>query len=166
MQLLIATAIDELCLAFYRGGYNPTPIIDLGILIASADGEVDDHERAVLLEVFQALLNARLTPEIVDHLVTASLDVMAVAGAASRARHVAAILHDCDALEPGIRVAITLALASRGLSAAEFEVIERIALAGGMKAPRLREIASELRAHAAPDPVSVRQSLTPSVRRG
>ena len=33
MREIVAAAIDQLCAAFERYGYNPTPIIDLGVLI-------------------------------------------------------------------------------------------------------------------------------------
>jgi tellurite resistance protein len=166
MLKVIATAIDDLCGAFERGGYNPTPIIDIGVLIASADGTVDAREREMLLEVFQTLLNTTLTPEVVDHLITASLEVIEAAGAESRARLVAAILQDCDAVEPGVRVALAIAFASQGLNKAERTVIGRIAAAGGMKASRLAELTAEIRLHADPDPISVRQSIVPNSRPG
>src|SRR6476646_10239006 len=116
MRKIIANAIDELCTAFAQHGYNPTPIIDIGVLVASADGTVDEREREMLLDVFQKLLDTALTAEVVDHLVTASLEVIEAAGAESRARLVAAILKDCDAVEPGLRVALALAFASQGLT--------------------------------------------------
>ena len=162
MRQVIASAIDLLCAAFERGGYNPTPIIDIGVLVASADGPVDSRERDMLLDVFQALLNTSLTAEVVDHLVTASLEVIEVAGAESRARLVAAILKDCDAVEPGVRVALAIAFASQGLSKAERTVIERIATAGGMTSSHLAQLTAEVRVHADPDPISVRQSIVPS----
>lgn len=164
MRKVIATAINELCDAFERGGYNPTPIIDIGVLVANADGKVDARERDMLLDVFQALLNTTLTPEVVDHLITASLEVIEAAGAESRARLVAAILQDCDAVEPGVRVALSIAFASQGLDKAEAAVIERIASAGGMKASRLAQLTAEIREHADPDPVSVRMSIAPPSR--
>lgn len=160
MRNLIATAIDELCDAFERGGYNPTPIIDIGVLVASADGTVDERERAMLLEVFQTLLNTSLTPEVVDHLITASLEVIESAGAESRARLVAAILQDCEAIEPGVRVALAIAFASKGLDSAEVKVVDRIAAAGGMKPARVAQLTAEIRAMADPDPVSVRESIS------
>ena len=159
MRKIIATAIDQLCVAFDSGGYNPTPIIDLGVLVASADGPADAREREMLLDVFQALLETSLTAEIVDHLVTASMEVIEVAGAASRARLVGAILADCDAVEAGVRVALTIAFASQGLSKAERTVIERIAAAGGMTPSRLTQLIAEMRVHADPDPISVRDSI-------
>lgn len=165
MREIIASAIDELCAAFERYGYNPTPVIDLGVLVASADGTVDDREREMLLDVFQTLMNTSLTPEVVDHLITASLEVIEAAGAESRARLVAAILVDCDAVEPGVRVALAIAFASQGLTKAERTVVGRIASAAGLSAARLAALTEELRVHAADgDPISVRQLIVPQVR--
>lgn len=161
MRQLIAKAIEELCTAFEIGGYNPTPIIDLGVLVASADGKIDSRERAMLLEIFQALLDTTLTAEVVDHLVTASVEIIEAAGAEARARLIAAILKDCDAVEPGVKVALALSFASRGLSSAEAKVIERIAVEGGMSQARLAKLTAEVRVEADPDPVSVRQSIAP-----
>jgi len=162
MRKIIANAIDELCSAFERHGYNPTPIIDIGVLIASADGKVDEREREMLLDVFQTLLDTTLTPEVVDHLITASLEVIEAAGVEARARLVASILKDCDAVEPGVRVALGLAYASHGLTNDERIVVERIATAGGVSAKRLAELTEEVGRHADADPVSVRQSIAPA----
>ena len=166
MRHIIATAVDQLCTAFDRGGYNPTPIVDIGVLVASADGKVDEKEREMLLDVFQTSLDTTLTAEVVDHLVTASLEVIEAAGAESRARLVATILKDCDAVEPGVRVAIALAFASQGMSPAERTVVERIATAGGLGSARLAELIDEVRKHADElgDPISVRHSIVPNPR--
>ena len=160
--MIIANAIDELCTAFERQGYNPTPIIDIGVLVASADGTVDERERAMLLDVFQTLLDTTLTAEVVDHLVTASLEIIEAAGAESCARLVGAILMDCDAVEPGVRVALGLAYASHGLDKDERIVVERIATAGGVSAKRLAELTEEVGKHADANPISVRQSISPA----
>jgi tellurite resistance protein len=163
MRKIISDAIDELCAAFERGGYNPTPVIDLGVLVASADGKVDERERAMLLDVCQNLLDTTLTAEVVDHLVTASVEVIEAAGAESRARLIASILQDCNAVEPGVKVALALSFASQGLTKAEAKVVERIATAGGLSAARLAELTDEIRKHADPDPISVRESFVPRV---
>ena len=166
MLKVIATAIEELCDAFERGGYNPTPIIDIGVLVASADGKVDLREREMLLDVFQTLLDTSLTAEVVDHLVTASLEVIEAAGAEARAKLVAAILRDCNAVDAGVRVALAIAFASQGLSKAERTVIQRIAEHGGMTPARLAKLTADVRLHADPDPVSVRMSIAPVSRPG
>lgn len=159
MREIIAPAIEQLCVAFDRHGYNPTPIIDLGVLVASADGKVDAPERAMLLEVFQTLLDTKLTPDVVDHLVTASLEVIEAAGAESRGRLVGAILHDCDAGEPGLLVALAIAFASEGLSGAERAVVERIGEAAGVEPARLAQLIERVRALVDGPPNSVRQLL-------
>ena len=161
MRKIIATAVDELCTAFERHGYNPTPIIDIGVLVASADGKVDTREREMLLDIFQTLLDTTLTAEVVDHLVTASLEVIEAAGAESRARLVGAILKDCDAVEPGVRVALALAFASQGGTKAERTVVERIANAAGVTPARLAELTKDVQQYSDGDPISVRQSIVP-----
>lgn len=161
MREFIAASIDELCAAFARHGYNPTPIIDLGVLVASADGKVDERERAMLLDLFQALLETNVTAEVVDNLVSTSLDVIEAAGAESRARLVATILSDCDAVEAGVKVALAIAFASLGLTDAERTVVDRLASAGGMAPARLAELTEEVRRHVDGDPISVRQLMTP-----
>jgi tellurite resistance protein len=165
MHEIIAPAIEELCAAFERGGYNPTPVLDLGVLIANADGRVDDQERELLLEVFQALLETTLTPEVVDALITSSVEVMKLAGDEPRARLVGAILRDCEAGEAGVRVALAIAFATEGLSDAERKVIDRIADAAGVPLPRVEELVAEVRKHTDDaGPESARLSLLPQGR--
>jgi tellurite resistance protein len=161
MRKIIANAVDDLCSAFERHGYNPTPVIDIGVLVASADGKVDEREREMLLDIFQTLLDTSLTAEVVDHLVTASVEVIEAAGAESRARLVGAILKDCDAGEAGVRVAVALSFASQGMTSAERSVVERIAAAAGVGSARLAELTKDVKQYADGDPISVRQSIVP-----
>lgn len=160
MREIVAPAIEQLCVAFDRGGYNPTPIIDLGVLVASADGKVSDREREVLLEVFQTLLETKLNAGVVDHLISASLEVIDVAGAERRTRLVAEILQDCDAVEAGITVALAVAFSNDGFSKKERVVVERIAGAANLPAGRLERLVEAVRKHADIDPVSTRSSLS------
>jgi tellurite resistance protein len=156
---IVGPAIEKLCTAFDRGGYNPTPIIDLGVLVASADGTVDDRERGMLFDIFTTLLGTTLNSEVVDALVTASVEIIQQAGAEPRARLVGTILHDCDAGEDGLVVALAVAFASEGLSAAEQKVVDRIADAAGVSRVRLGELTKQVRKFSDGDPVSVRNIL-------
>lgn len=163
---IVGPAIDQLCESFVQHGYNPTPIIDLGVLVANADGTVDDRERRILSDIFTTLLGTTLTSDVVDALVAASVEVIRAAGDEPRARLVGTILHDCDAEEPGLVVALAVAFASEGLSAAEKKVVERIADAAGVSKKRLEELTSQVRARSDSDPISVRNLLaTGSTRR-
>jgi uncharacterized tellurite resistance protein B-like protein len=159
MREIVAAAIDQLCAAFERHGYNPTPIIDLGVLVVSADGVVDDKEREVLLDLFQTLLDTKLSAEVVDHLVTSCTQIIEAAGAESRARLIAEILVDCDAVEPGILVALAIAYASEGLSKEERVVIERIGDAARLPRERLDQLVQRVGAVADGNPISVRSLL-------
>lgn len=156
---IVGPAIDRLCEEFARGGFNPTPIIDLGVLVASADGEVDQRERRMLSDVFSTLLQTTLPPEVVDALLDASLDVIRQAGAEARARLVGTILKDCHAGEPGVVVALAVAFASEGLSTAERAVVERIANAAGVDRAALAQLEERVRKLSGGDPVSVRHLL-------
>lgn len=166
MRQIIAPAIEELCAAFERGGFNPTPVIDLGVLVAHADGKVDAAERELLREVFQALLETQLTPEVVDALISASVEVIEATGAEPRARLVAAILRDCDAVEPGLRVALAIAFASEGLTQAERAVVDRIAEAAKVSRERVDELVAEVKQFTDEGgPESARMSLVPQQRK-
>ena len=161
LRTLVAGAIADLCTRFERGGYNPTPIVDLGVLVARADGKVDEHEREALREVFEALLDERLNSEVVGHLIAASLEVIELAGVDARARLIAEILKDCDAVEQGLLVALGIAFASEGLSNDERAVITKIADVAGMSHERLDALAEKVRAKVeeAGGPDSARSSL-------
>lgn len=161
MSLLdvVGPAIDKLCDEFAQGGYNPTPIIDLGVLVAHADGKVDERERSVLSNIFTTLLGTTLTSDVVDALVTASVEVIQLAGAEPRARLVGTILRDCDAGEDGLVVALAVAFASEGLSSAEQTVVDRIADAAGVERSRLAVLTERVRKVSEGGPVSVRNIL-------
>ena len=163
IRALVDDAINVLCTRFEHGGYNPTPIIDLGVLVARADGKVDETERQALRDVFEALLDERLSGAVVGHLIAASLEVIELAGALPRARLVAEILKDCDAVEQGIVVALGIAYASEGLSKDERAVIQTIADAAGLSSARVDALAARVKAKLPNDgeggPVSARVSL-------
>ena len=132
IRALVDDAINVLCTRFEQHGYNPTPIVDLGVLVARADGKVDDAEKKALRDVFEA-----------------------------RARLVAEILKDCDAVEQGIVVALGIAYASEGLSKDERAVIDMIAKAAGLAPERVDALAKQVKAKLPEDggPVSARDSL-------
>ena len=143
---IVRSAIDTLIERFELGDYNPTPIIDLGVLVASADGVVDEGEMDTLLQIFQTLLGATLSKATVGYLIEASLEVAKAAGTESRVRLIAEILNDCDAVEPGIIVALAVAYSTEGLSAAERGVIDAVAKAAGLSTDLLDALVESVRA--------------------
>lgn len=164
MHQIIAPAIEDLCTAFEKHGYNPTPVIDLGVLVAHAEGTVGDRERGLLIEVFQALLETKLSPEVVDAMISASVEVIEVAGAEPRQRLIANILQDCEAVDAGLRVAFAIAFASEGLTDSERAVIQSIAGEAGVDDEHLGELEAEVRKYVGDaDPVSARRTLVPQL---
>lgn len=165
LRALVEDAVADLCTRFEHGGYTAMPVVDLGVLVARADGSMDEKERETLREAFEALLETRLNAEVVGHLITASLEVIEAAGADARARLIVEILKDCDAVEQGVIVALFIAFASEGLSTNERSVIAQIARAGGLSEERFQELIVRVRAKL-PETGSARDSLqSPASRR-
>lgn len=142
---IVQSAIETLITRFEHGDYNPTPIIDLGVLVASADGAADDDEMETLRHIFQSLFGAAFSKDMVGFLIAASLEVLHAAGVDSRVRLIAEILKDCDAVKPGIVVALAVAYSSEGLSAAERGVIEAVARSAGLSTSELDVLIESVR---------------------
>lgn len=140
----VREAIERLLDRFERGDYNPTPIIDLGALVANADGVIDAQEIATLQQILEPLLGAQLDPELVGYLINASLHVIKAAGVEPRMRVIAEILMDCDAVEEGVIVALAIAYASEGLSEAERSLVKQLAKACELPDERLTELVSRV----------------------
>lgn len=141
---LIQEAVASLCTRFASGDYGLTPIIDIGTLVANADGTVDEKELDMLRYLFDALLGARLGKDALAHLVRSSVQVILEAGIEPRARFLADILVDCDAVEEGLTVALGVAFASEGLSEPEQGVIDSIARAARLPRAKLEALTAKV----------------------
>ncbi|HVY47251.1 MAG TPA: tellurite resistance TerB family protein [Minicystis sp.] len=143
---LIQDAVAKLCTRFEAGGYALTPVIDIGALVANADGTVDDKELEMLHYLFEALLGSTLDRGMLEHLVRGSLQVILEAGLEPRARFLAEILMDCHAVEEGLLVALGVAFASEGLSEPERSVIDQIAKHARVPASRIDRLGDKVKA--------------------
>ncbi|MFT3776201.1 MAG: TerB family tellurite resistance protein [Minicystis sp.] len=141
---LIQDSIAVLCTRFTAGGYGLSPIIDLGALVANADGTVDEKELDMLRYLFDAALGSRLGKDALAHLVRSSLQVILEAGLEPRARFLADILVDCNAVEEGLTVALGVAFASEGLSQPERDVIDAIARAARLPQGKVDALAANV----------------------
>ncbi len=142
---LVLDAVHALVTKFDAGDYNPTPVVDLGALVANADGHVDPQELDALCAIFEPLLGAALDRELVSMLVDASVQVAQAAGTEARIRVIAEILADCDAVEPALIVALAVAFASDGLSDAERGVVAALARATQQPEARVTELTERVR---------------------
>jgi tellurite resistance protein len=142
---VIRDAVASLCSLFAEGGYALTPVIELGTLVVNADGNVDERELEMLRYLYHALLGSQIDPDTVQHLMRSSIEVMGAVGVEARARLIAEILLDCDAVEQGLTVALGVAFASDGLAEAERSIIAAIAHAAGLPVGRLDQLIDEVR---------------------
>ncbi|WP_394833348.1 TerB family tellurite resistance protein [Pendulispora rubella] len=144
-EALIRETVETVCELFERGDYNPTAIIDLGVLVANADGTIDDDEVEALRLIFGRLLRTQLDVDLVSPLIVASREVIDAAGVGSRLRLIAEILKDCDAVEEGVIVALGIAYSSEGFSASERTLIGSLAQACNLPSSRLEELIETVR---------------------
>ena len=77
---MVQRAAVDLCARFDLNDYNPTPLVDLGALVANADGSVDTEELEALRQLLEPMLGAQLNAEMVGYLIEASLRVIEAAG--------------------------------------------------------------------------------------
>jgi len=144
-EALIRETVETVCELFERGDYNPTAIIDLGVLVANADGTIDDDEVEALRLIFGRLLRTQLDVDLVNPLIVASREVIDAAGVGSRLRLIAEILKDCDAVEEGVIVALGIAYSSEGFSGSERTLISSLAQACNLPSSRLEELIETVR---------------------
>lgn len=142
----VTAAVETLVQKMEAGDYNPTPIIDLGALIANADGVVDAEEIDTLRRILEPMLGAELPTDVVQFLIDASVYVIKADGVDARLRLVAEIMIDCDAVEPALLVALGVAFASVGYTDAERSVVEKLATAMSLPPERLPELVEKIRA--------------------
>lgn len=141
----VSEAVEVLCARFEAGDYNPTPLIDIGALVANADGVIDEQEIDTLRRILEPMLGAELDAEVVRFLIDASVRVIQGDGVDARVRLVSEILLDCDAVEPALVVALGVAFASEGFSDAERSVIEKLAVATGFPNDQLKGLIEKSR---------------------
>lgn len=141
----VVAAVETLVKKMAAGDYNPTPIIDLGALIANADGVIDAEEIDTLGRILEPMLGAEIPTEVVKFLIDASVHVIKAAGVDARLRLVAEIMLDCDAAEAALLVAIGVAFASVGYTDAERAVVEKLAASMQVSPARLTELVETIR---------------------
>ncbi|MBL8609670.1 MAG: hypothetical protein JNL38_20225 [Myxococcales bacterium] len=162
----VKEALKTILQRFEEHEFAPMPIVDLGVMIAQADGKFDAAEALALTSLVGRLLGAEMSVDIVELLFKASSEVLELAGFESRARLLGEVLRDCDAVEPAFVVAVELALsterspdslrlvkaakpAPRRIRDPERRVLEQLADAAGLPRSRLEALLQQAIADAA-----------------
>ena len=121
-------------------------LVDLIVLVAMADGTIDERERKALHAGIQAIIGSDLIPMIVYRLTDESLEKAEATSAEDLAQSVGEALSKSDSLEDGLRIAITVALSSQDLSQTERNILAAIARAGSLPSDKLDELVEKVRA--------------------
>ena len=135
--------IDALLAHFPAGDEGLIAVVDLAVLVAIADGQIDDAEMTALAESIEAMVGGRLAASLVGHLVTESRAQIRALGPDECARAVGSMLAARGASEDGVELALAVAWASEDVSAVELERIEQVAKAAGVSDERVVELMGE-----------------------
>jgi len=128
-QPALASDVEALLTTLGDGDDALVALVDLGVLVASADGVIDDDELASLADLLHGAVGMRLDPSIVKHFVREARARLAADGRDARTQAVGAALAAKGAGAGGLAVAVAIARASQGVSADETAAIVAIAKA-------------------------------------
>lgn len=103
---------------------RPELVVEIAVLLAQADGSIDEAESAALVETLQSAFGASLSPMVVRALIEEVVEVVAAEGAEARAKALAAQLGEAGALEQGVAIAEAIAASSGAVEAEEARLIE------------------------------------------
>jgi len=148
--LTLDEAEAVLCARVQTDPHASKRIVDLLCLVAAADGEVDADERKALSRTLAVLLGSELHPAMLEVLIRGSLHEIESQGFDARILDVAASMRACSAVEEGLLVAIAMAYVSDGFSGPERDVIQGLARAMGIGAPRLAALVRRVRSEVDP----------------
>lgn len=121
------------------GDDHLTAVVDLGVLVAAADGSIDDAEAERLGELLDGAMGGLLEPRLVRHFVREARARCEEEGLEARARAVGAELAAAGA--EALRVATAIARASQGISDAERALLAALAAGAGLDARALDDAA-------------------------
>lgn len=107
-------------------------VVDLAVLVALADGTIDEAEMAALAESIGTLVGGMLDPRMSRHVIRESRAKIESVGVEARAKAIGASLAACGAAEEGVRLALAIAMASDGVLEVERARVELVAVAAGV----------------------------------
>jgi tellurite resistance protein len=139
----IPELVDALLAHFPAGDEGLIALVDLAVLIAMADGHIDDAEMAALSESIGAIAGGRLGAPLSRRLVEESCAQIRSIGGDACARLAGEVLAGREAGEEGLALGLRVAQASEGVSAVERERLEQIARAARVSPARLAEMLGE-----------------------
>jgi len=136
----LRSAIDALCACFQENDRGLTHVVDLAVLVASADDRIDDAEMGALTRLLESIMGSALDRSVIRYFVNTSVKQIRSVGAEARARAIGELLAQQGAVDEGLRLAFAIAAASEGISSDERARIDLVARAAGASADRVSEL--------------------------
>jgi hypothetical protein len=102
---------------------RPELIVEIAVLMAQADGQIDEAESSALMETLETAFGAALSPMVVRALIEEVVDLVVEEGADARAKALSARLVESGALEQGLALARAIAATSDGIRDEEARLI-------------------------------------------
>jgi tellurite resistance protein len=118
-------------------------VVDLVVLVSSADGHIDESERDALFSVIQSLSGWHLSEAQLSQEVAACSAFLAAQGAEAQARRLGEALAALGAQEEGLRLGAAIAHLSRGYSVEERSALLHVADAAGVSSEALSTLSKE-----------------------
>lgn len=138
----LAARITPLLPAFQKDDLEI--LVDLVVLVAYADGEIDAAELEALRAALETIFRSPLSLMVVNTLIGSAIDEIKAAGADAFASQIGKELLAHDKAEDGLRLAFAIATTSHGISSDERERLELVGEGAGLSAARIAAIDREI----------------------
>lgn len=115
-------------------------LLELGCLVAIADGSADDAERIALHRVLKELCRLDVSATAMDQMVASATEVVASDGMDARCDYIGGALAALGLSELGLEVGALVALVSHGIDQHELAALTRIAAAAGIDEHQLNAV--------------------------
>lgn len=148
ISALIPSLVDAVraCFPPYLEDEAERLAFELTVVIAAADGVVDDLERRVLGDALATIARSPLGPDEAAARIDEVLTEIREVGVEGVADRIGAVLIGKDAVPAGLQLAVAVAYADEGLDPRERRVVDRLARAAGVEPDAVDDLVAVVRA--------------------
>lgn len=142
---LLSPAIDAVCARFQDSDEGLHNVVDLAVLVATADGKIDGAEMDALAASLEGVVGGKLDRALIRDFIGDSRRKIEKAGVDVTAKAIGEALSAHAAVDEGLRFALAIAWASDGFSEDERARIVLVGSAAGVTAERVEELSESVK---------------------